>query len=227
LTVFVWWFTSSDNSWSRWITVTLIAIAVFVVNTGILNGHVNQLWEPIRGHLDALLPLADAHAAPRAQQQPAAVRPIANDDNNAVAEQAAQQQTNVPDPAQVAARLLAQRRANNANWLMDQVRRLERAGLLFLASIAPGVAERHIAHIEAQERAAQAERERLQREAEERARSEAEAAAIATAEAADPDTANNQGQADDHAQLTTLPDSDPAATSSTPHVQRTVETAER
>jgi hypothetical protein len=224
LAAFVWWFTSSDNSWSRWITVTLIAIAVFVVNTGILNGHANQLWEPIRRHLDALLPLADAHAAPHPQQQPTAARPVANDDNNPLAGQAAQQQANVPDPAQVAARLVAERRENNANWLMDQVRRMERAGLLFLASIAPGVAERHIAHIEAQERAVQAERERIQREAEERARAEAEAAA--PAEAADTDTANPHGQNENEPQLPGLPDHGLAPTSLEQHVQPTVETVE-
>jgi len=38
---------------------------------------------------------------------------------------------------------------------MEFARRLERAGLLFVASIAPGVAERHIAQLEAQERAAE------------------------------------------------------------------------
>jgi hypothetical protein len=60
---------------------------------------------------------------------------------------------------------------------MDQVRRVERAGLLFLASIAPGVAERHIAHLEAE-----VERQRQAAvDAAEVARQAAEAAAEASA----------------------------------------------
>lgn len=94
---------------------------------------------------------------------------------------------------------MAQRQQQNANWFVDQVRRLERAGLLFLASIAPGVAERHIAALEAQE---QAERER--REAEERAereRREAEerAAAEATASGTDGGAASSETQNADSA----------------------------
>jgi hypothetical protein len=181
LVLFVWWFTSADNSWSRWITVTLIAIAVFVVNTGILNGPANQFWEPLRQHLEGLLPLAvHPHAAAQPPQQPAAGQAAVNNNNDnppaaPAGQQPVQTQNHVPDPAQAAARLVAQRRENNANWLLDQVRRAERAMLLFLASLAPGVAERHIAHLEAQERAAQAERERIQRDADEaRARAEAQ-----------------------------------------------------
>ncbi|KAK3325345.1 ubiquitin family protein [Apodospora peruviana] len=183
LVIFVWWFTSGDASWSRWLAMVAIAIVVFVVNTGILDGVVNQAWNPLRQHLEGLLPLGDgnqgqrdAAAAPAAGQQQ---QPLANIGDAAVAGAVHGHGHNPPqgnpDPAQVAARLVARRRHDNANWLLDQVRRMERAGLLFLASIAPGVAERHIAHLEAQERAA----ERQRREAE-----EAAAAAAAEAEAA-------------------------------------------
>jgi hypothetical protein len=65
----------------------------------------------------------------------------------------------------MAARLVAERQGPDG-WLLTQMRRLERAGLLFLASIAPGVAERHIANLEA---AARAERERREAEAREAA----------------------------------------------------------
>ncbi|KAJ3537087.1 hypothetical protein NM208_g6460 [Fusarium decemcellulare] len=77
----------------------------------------------------------------------------------------------------MARRLVAQHQGPES-WILSQVRRLERAGLLFLASIAPGVAERHIANLEA---AARAERERR----------EAEAAAAAAAEENNQD---NEGQ---------------------------------
>lgn len=64
---------------------------------------------------------------------------------------------------------MAERRRQS--WFTAQVRRIERAGLLFLASIAPGVAERHIANLEAETRAEEARR-----------REEEEAAAATEAE---------------------------------------------
>lgn len=161
LIVFVWWFTSNDPSWSRWATMVAIAIAVFVLNTGILNGLANQAWDPLRQHLEGLIPLADPNRPLRVGRPAPLARPAAanantrHDDVTAVASRGPTE----PDPAQTAARLLAERR--NANWLVDQLRRLERASILFLASIAPGVAERHIAHLEEQERL-----ERQRREAE-------------------------------------------------------------
>lgn len=177
LAAFVWWFTATDSSWSRWITVVLIAICVFAVNTGLFNNVAHQAWDPFRRHLEGLL-LPGGRNPPDNANPPEAARQgdgAAADDNRqpppgAVPQLAGQQQQprpgNNPDPAEVAARLVARRQQHNANWVMDQIRRVERASLLFLASIAPGVAERHIAHLEAQERTA----------AEERARREAEAA---------------------------------------------------
>ncbi|KAK6208706.1 ubiquitin family protein [Colletotrichum tabaci] len=160
LGLFVWWFTSPNASWSRLFTVVFIAVSIFVLNTGLLNNRFDQAVGPVRRHMENLIPLA----APNNANEP--VRP--RDDQPIVGP------NGQPDPTRAAARLVAQRRQDNANWLMDQVRRLERAGLLFLASIAPGVAERHIAHLEAEARA-----ERLRRE-----EAEAAAAAAATAEAA-------------------------------------------
>ncbi|KAF6844002.1 ubiquitin family protein [Colletotrichum musicola] len=158
LALFVWWFTSPNASWSRWFTVIAIAISIFVLNTGMLNTLFDQAVGPVRRHMENLIPLA----APNNPNEPVQPR-----DGQGIVGPNGQ-----PDPARAAARLVEQRRHDNANWLMDQVRRLERAGLLFLASIAPGVAERHIAHLEAE---ARAERQR---------REEAEAAAAAAAAAA-------------------------------------------
>ncbi|KAH8908812.1 hypothetical protein BR93DRAFT_506839 [Coniochaeta sp. PMI_546] len=175
LAAFVWWFTASDSSWSRWITVVLIAIGVFAVNTGLFNGIAHQAWDPFRRHLEGLLlPGANPpHNAGARQGDGAAADTHRQNPAGATPPPAGQQQPRHenPDPAEAAARLVAQRQHNNANRVMDQIRRIERAGLLFLASIAPGVAERHIAHLEAQERTA----------AQERARREAEAAEAAAA----------------------------------------------
>ncbi|KAK3685662.1 ubiquitin family protein [Podospora appendiculata] len=186
LVVFVWWFTSNDASWSRWLTMVAIAMAVFVLNTGILNGYANQVWDPFRQHLEGLLPLGDPNRQPQQQRNapaPAAPQPGPAPVPAGAAVSARRLEPEL-DPAQAAARLVAERRNANGNWLLDQVRRAERAGLLFLASIAPGVAERHIAHLEAQERAAEHQR----REAEEAA---AAAAAAAAATAAAAETAAN------------------------------------
>ncbi|KAI0490372.1 hypothetical protein F4859DRAFT_6691 [Xylaria cf. heliscus] len=166
LALFIWWFTSPTSSWSRWITVVSIAITLFIVNTGVLNPFAEQIWIPLRRHLENLIPLA-ADAEGGQQQRPAAENAQGGDANGANAARLRN-----PDPADAAARLVRQRQQGNANWLLTQARRLERAGILFVASLAPGLAERHIAQVEAE---ARAERQRQQ---------EAEAAAAAAAQAA-------------------------------------------
>ncbi|KAI5867183.1 hypothetical protein GGS23DRAFT_165061 [Durotheca rogersii] len=162
LGLFIWWFTSPTSSWSRWVTVISIAVTLFLINTGLLNPIAEQFWVPLRRHLESLIPLADGH---HRNARPAR----AENGRGAAGDPGPQREL---DPADTAAMLVRQRRNANANWLMNQARRLERAGILFLASIAPGVAERHIAQMEAEVRA-----ERRRREA------EAEAAAIIAAEA--------------------------------------------
>ncbi|KAJ1329625.1 homocysteine-responsive endoplasmic reticulum-resident ubiquitin-like domain member 1 protein [Microdochium nivale] len=149
LALFVWWFTTPESSWSRWLTVISMALGLFLANTGILNPLIEHFWVPVRVHIENLMPLADNHGRrqpARDQAAGAAVNAVADDTNAGVT---AQQ----PTPAATAARLVEQRRNANAHWLLDVVRRLERAGLIFLASIAPGVAERHIEHLEAEARA--------------------------------------------------------------------------
>ncbi|KAI3321748.1 hypothetical protein HD806DRAFT_523698 [Xylariaceae sp. AK1471] len=170
LALFIWWFTSPTSSWSRWITVVSVAAVLFIVNTGVLNPFAEQIWVPLRRHLENLIPLAaDAGAG---QRQRRVAENAQGGDGNA----ANPARPRDPDPADAAARLVQQRRQNNANWLLNQARRLERASILFIASLAPGLAERHIAQVEAE---ARAERERQQ---------EAEAAATAAASAALEDT---------------------------------------
>ncbi|KAJ2974302.1 hypothetical protein NUW58_g8698 [Xylaria curta] len=173
LGLFIWWFTSPTSSWSRWITVVSIAIALFIVNTGVLNPLAEQVWTPLRRHLENLIPLA-ADAEGRQQQRPVAENARGGDANGANPPRPRN-----PDPADAAARLVQQRHQNNANWLLDQARRLERASILFIASLAPGLAERHIAQVEAE---ARAERQRQE---------EAEAAAATAAQGASEDSDGN------------------------------------
>ncbi|KAI1310155.1 hypothetical protein F5Y03DRAFT_347106 [Xylaria venustula] len=177
LALFVWWFTSPTSSWSRWFTVVSIAITLFIVNTGALNPLAEQIWVPLRRHLENLIPLA-ADAQGRQQQ-----RPVAENDRDGDANIANPARPRDPDPLDAAARLVQQRREDNANWLLNQARRLERAGILFIASLAPGLAERHIAQVEEE---ARAERQRQQ---------EAQAAATAAAQTGSEDANNNPATA--------------------------------
>ncbi|RFU35746.1 hypothetical protein B7463_g604, partial [Scytalidium lignicola] len=159
---FIWFFTSGNNSWTRLLTITGLAIVVFIVNTGILNGVADHLWGPVRRHLEGLLPLAgpEAAAIPAAN---AAVVPRQREQQQQQ-RQGGRGARAEPDPAEVAARLLEQHRLANGGWLMAQIRRAEHAMLLFLASLVPGVGERHIAAREAEAAAAEAERTRREQE---------------------------------------------------------------
>jgi hypothetical protein len=149
-------------------------IVVFAINTGIFNGMVNNAFHPVREQLEGMIPFADPDRQHQQQNRPDAGAVNQNGENEAN-----------PEPAQTAARLVAQRRIQNGNWLRDQVRRIERASILFLASFAPGVAERHIQQLE--------ERERAERRAAEEARAAAAAAAAAEQQQqAEQATAENQ-----------------------------------
>jgi hypothetical protein len=155
---FVWFFTAGNSSWTRFFMVTGLAVVVFVINTGIFNGIAEQLWGPIRRHVEALIPLA----GPEAALVPAANAAIPQRGEAAPAgDQGARRRRHGElDPAEVAAHLLEQHRQRNGGWLMAQIRRAEHAALLFLASLVPGVGERHIAAREAEANAAEAERQR-------------------------------------------------------------------
>lgn len=190
LGLFVWWFTTPESSWSRWITVISIAIGLFLANTGILNPLIEQFWVPVRQHIENLMPLADNHGRARPAQQPAGGDATNRNTDNAG-------RTREPTPADTAARLVEQRRDANANWLLNVVRRLERAGLIFLASIAPGIAERHIEHLEAEARA-------------ERQRGEAQATAAAEAAQAAAAEADSTGAQGSHDQANATGDSEDA-----------------
>lgn len=178
LALFVWFFTSPDASWSRWFTIITVAVVIFIMSTGQLNALGDLARRVLGRHLENLIPPLE---------QPGGPRNAAQDQQNAPAGQ-----NRDPNPADLAARLVAQHRGQES-WVMEQIRRVERASLLFLASIAPGVAERHIANLEALERAV-----RLRREAEaaEAARL-AEVAAAENNENVDDSNGNNENSGGD------------------------------
>lgn len=176
LVAFAWWFSYTDPSWERWLSLVLAFVVVFAINTGIFNGMVNNAFHPVREQLEGMIPFADPNRQPQHQGQQHQGEAGVNQGGGGDGEH--------PDPAQVAARLVAQRRIQNGSWLRDQMRRIERAGILFLASFAPGVAERHIQQLE--------ERERAERRAAEEARAAAAAAAAAAQEEAERAAAEGQ-----------------------------------
>ncbi|KAM3070230.1 hypothetical protein ACMFMG_010067 [Clarireedia jacksonii] len=166
---FVWFFTSGNNSWSRLFLMTGLAAIVFIVNTGFFAGAfqsiADQVLGPIRRHLENLIPLA----GPDAALVPAANAVVVPQNGAAETGDRARVRRGELDEAEVAARLLEQQRRANTGWLATQMRRAERAALLFIASLIPGVGERHIAARdnaarEAEAAAAEAERRRVEAE---------------------------------------------------------------
>lgn len=168
---FVWFFTSGNSSWSRFLMMSGLAIVVFLINTGVFtgvfNGVAEQFWGPIRRHLENLIPLA----GPDAALVPAANAAVVPQNGAAEAGTPARLPHGQLDESQVAARILELQRQRQAQpgWLITQIRRAEHAALLFVASLIPGVGERHIAARdnaarEAEAAAAEGERRRVEAE---------------------------------------------------------------
>ena len=158
---FVYFFTAGAG-WRRTILLGLIATLVFVAQTGIFRPIVQRVWDPIRRHAEGLVPLAG-------NERPRVGAAGARDNANAPGTQPANRD---PTPRDAAERLLRERERQDGNILRQSIRRVERAIALFVASLVPGVGERHIAAREAAEAVRQAEI----REREEQARREEEEA---------------------------------------------------
>ncbi|KAK4179090.1 hypothetical protein QBC36DRAFT_298804 [Triangularia setosa] len=175
LAAFAFWFSYSNPSWERWLSLGIASLILLAFHTGIFNTLINEVFQPIREHIENLIPNPEPQNQQRlAQNAPAGAGQAGNPD---------------PNPAETARRLVAQRRNANGNWLQNQARWLERAGILLLASLAPGVAERHIQQLEARER----EERRAAEEAAERERAAAQAAQE-TQEAGTAQEAQTEGQ---------------------------------
>ena len=157
---FVYFFTAGAG-WRRTVLLGLIASLVFIAQTGIFRPVVQGIWDPIRRHAEGLVPLA-ANERPRAG--------VGGARNNGDGP-GTQPRNRGPTPQEAAERLLQERERQDVSLVRQSLRRVERAVALFVASLVPGVGERHIAAREAAEAARQAEA----REREERARKEEDA----------------------------------------------------
>ena len=185
LSIFVYAFTRMDNSWGKIIMILLVALGIFFHNIGLLA----PAWAPVADHLQRVLPMADVAQAQRIEngvimnrnapvagaaqgaenaRQPAATGNDAQPDGTAGRRRAAE-----PTPEQYAQRILANQQQEarnrsqaNGSQFREMVRMVERDFLLFFMSTIPGIAERHIAAIKAQDRARERAEERGERERE-------------------------------------------------------------
>ncbi|MCJ1394104.1 hypothetical protein MMC18_006982 [Xylographa bjoerkii] len=154
---FVYFFTSGAG-WHRTILLCACAFVVFIGQTGIFRPIQQALWDPFRRHIEGLVPLAGNNGDAGA-----------NNDRGAADRQGPTGP--LPTPQQVAERLLRERNEQDNGVFRRNIRRIERATALFVASLVPGVGERHIA---AQD-AAEAARQAAEREREEQVRRDEEA----------------------------------------------------
>ncbi len=167
---FVYFFTGGGGH-VRGIILGVCALMVFVAQTGVFRPFLQSIWDPLRRHVENILPLA-ANDRPLVAQGN-----NAGNDANALRDQAVAGGNVVPTPHQAAERLLRERDQRDEGIFRQNLRRLERALALFVASLVPGVGERHIAARDAAEAARRREVERLReenarREEEERAKAE-------------------------------------------------------
>ncbi|KAL8738783.1 MAG: hypothetical protein Q9181_000461 [Wetmoreana brouardii] len=171
---FVYFFTAGGGQ-RRAILLGIAAFIVFIANTGALRPIVRAVWEPVRRHIEGLVPLAGAdrnNPQQERRQQPQRHDRDSNPNGEANRGSSSSNQRDRnndtdPTPQDLADRLLRDRQNQSL------FRRAERAIALFVASLVPGVGERHIAArdaAEAERRRAEEEREKEREANEERGR---------------------------------------------------------
>lgn len=160
LSALVWLFTRG-MSIHRIIIVLAAGIVYIAANMGMFGDY----WDRLRGHFEGLLGLPqidDVGQAGQANNVNPPVAPAGEERNG--------RRERLPNPQAVAERLLHQRREQDRSWLTERLIPIERALALFVASLYPGVGERHI---QARERQLVQQRQRQEEAA--RAAAEAEA----------------------------------------------------
>ena len=152
---------SSDRGWRNMFLLGFCAFIVFAAQTRIFEPLLQHVWNPIRRHVEALVQV-DQPMPPAGQRQGNEPGPETG---------------NPGSPQNMADRLTRERREQqNNNPFRMAFSRLERSIALFLASLIPGVGERHVA---ARQEATRQQREReeaAQREREEQERQRQEQA---------------------------------------------------
>ena len=166
------YFVTGGAGWYRTILLGTCAILIFLSQTQIFRPLQQAIWEPVRRHVEGILPLGGNDGAVRPnipRAEPEGQAPAATE----------------PSPRQMAERLLQEHERQGEGLFSRNLRRFERAVALFVASLVPGVGERHIAARDAAEAARAAEqheREARARQAEEERHQEDAAGRAGTSE---------------------------------------------
>lgn len=155
-------FISEANTWRRY---ALLAVATLICMLP-RDNFLQRVMTQIRTHIDTLI------GPPTAPRRDGAA--VAVPANGAAPAPGDTQPPAYPTPAENAARLVREHEARHPNMFRDALFRAERAAAMFLASLVPGVGERHVRAREDLRRDA----ERLLNER--RAREEAERAQVQT-----------------------------------------------
>ncbi|KAI9863427.1 MAG: hypothetical protein M1813_003869 [Trichoglossum hirsutum] len=189
---------TGNSSWQRTILLALGATAVFLIQIGVLEPVVELIWGPVRRHIEGVLLSADRRGTPDATGN--ARNADARD--NEVEHTRPQERQERPDPADTAARLVREHQQGQRTWVFETIRAMERAIILFVASLVPGLGERHIAELRATQQMEQAANER-------RAEAEAQEQTAAHVEAEGSGTDNaNQRQGDGASGAEAVPEQD-------------------
>jgi hypothetical protein len=126
------WFFGLGGTWTRTILMLAVCSIIFLAHAGVF-APLREWWNPIREHLEGLVPLAVDNG--RNEGRP---------DAGAQGDATGVQRAGEPNPQETANRLLREQQARDGNWIRGNLRRVERAVALFMATLVPGVGERHI-----------------------------------------------------------------------------------
>ena len=159
---FVIFMFTEPGTWFRWICLILAGLMSAMPSAPVFRGFTARLQANIDGFLQ---PPAPPAPAPPLRQQIEGQRqeggPPATDAAMPPNNSGARGQAAGPDPAATAARLVQEHRQRHLDVLREAFGRAERAVGLFIASLIPGVGERHVrAREEARREVERVERER-------------------------------------------------------------------
>lgn len=133
---------SEDGTWFRMFLVTFAVLTAALSETDVPRRFHRAVFDPIQRHLESLVPLERPrlrHTRSRQRDrlaQAAGIRPWGNRDGRTG-------DSETPDPSVPAQPNIPER--GDTEERPQGFRRVERAVALFLASLVPGIGERHIA----------------------------------------------------------------------------------
>ncbi|KAH0543252.1 hypothetical protein FGG08_002416 [Glutinoglossum americanum] len=136
---------TGNSSWQRTILLALGAVTVFLIQVGILGPVIEWIWGPVRRHVESVLLSADRRRAPEGTANARNTDTTGSQVDNARSEEHQQRL----DPANPGAPLVRGRQQGQHTRVFETIRAIERAIIIFIASLVPGVGERHIAEIDA------------------------------------------------------------------------------